>query len=114
MKKLTDLMEECPVIASVKNEEAFRVALESPCAVMFILFGNICNIASLVKRAHNKGKVAMVHFDLVEGAASKEIVVDYLKNYARADGIISSRANILKAAKNRNFFFIRAHLVNSG
>ena len=111
---LLNLLKDNPVIASVKDEAGLRKALTSRAGLIFILFGNVCNIASIVKRVHQAEKVAMVHVDLIEGLSGKEIVVDYLKNTAKVDGIISSKAAILRAAKNRNLYTVhRFFLIDS-
>ncbi|MEI3182341.1 MAG: glycerol-3-phosphate responsive antiterminator [Lachnospiraceae bacterium] len=47
---------------------------ESP--VVFLLFGNICNITGLVDQVKNSGKIAIVHVDLIQGLSSKEVAVD--------------------------------------
>lgn len=41
----------------------------------------------------------MVHVDLIDGLASKDIAVDYIAKNTRADGIISTRPNIVHRAK---------------
>ena len=112
--RLIDILKKNPVIAAVKDEAGLRTALTTNSAVIFVLFGNICNISSIVNRIHQAEKLAIVHFDLVEGASSKEIVVDYLKNIAKVDGLISTKAAILKAAKNKRLHTIhRFFLVDS-
>lgn len=111
---LLNLLKDNPIIASVKDEDGLRKALTSRAGIIFVLFGNICNLASLVKRVHQAEKVAMVHVDLIEGLSGKEIVVDYLKNTAKVDGIISSKAAILRAAKNKNLYTVhRFFLIDS-
>ena len=68
-----DAMEESPVIAAVKDFEG----LEKCCRieeirVVFILFGDVCNIDEIVRKVREKGKIAMVHIDLISGLGSKE------------------------------------------
>ena len=75
-----DAMEESPVIAAVKDFEG----LEKCCRieeirVVFILFGDVCNIDEIVRKVREKGKIAMVHIDLISGLGSKEIAVDFIK-----------------------------------
>ena len=45
-----DFFENEPIIAAVKSEEQLQRALASDCNIIFFLFGNICNISSLVQR----------------------------------------------------------------
>ena len=41
---------ECPVIAAVKNEAQLENALRSECEVVFLLFGDLLNVAELTER----------------------------------------------------------------
>ena len=65
---------------------------------MFILYGNVCNIPSIVEKVKERGKLAIVHVDLIAGLSSKEVAVDYIKENTRADGIISTRPGMVKRA----------------
>ena len=42
------------------------------------------------------GKKAIVHVDLILGLSSKEISVDFIKKYTKADGIISMKPTLIK------------------
>lgn len=95
-----DTMTNCPVIAAVKDMEGVAKCLESEVEIVFILFGNICNIGEIVASIKEKGKRVLVHIDLIEGLDNnKEIAVDYMKEHTRADGIISTRMNMINRAK---------------
>ncbi|MBC8535494.1 glycerol-3-phosphate responsive antiterminator [Feifania hominis] len=106
-RELYQSLMENPIIAAVKDSEGLTRALESDSAVIFILFGDILNIAGIVDRIKNRNKHAIVHIDLVEGLGSREIAVDFLMANTRADGIISTKANLIKYAKNRGLFTIQ-------
>ena len=111
---MMDLLEESPVIAAVKNEEGFSRALASECQIVFLLFGSICDIAQLVEQAKEKGKIVIVHVDLVAGLNSKEVAVDFIRKNTCADGIISTKAPLVKRARELGFFCIqRAFVVDS-
>ncbi|WP_410201845.1 glycerol-3-phosphate responsive antiterminator, partial [Escherichia coli] len=52
--------------------------------------------------------------DLLEGASNKEVVIQFLKLVTEADGIISTKASMLKAARAEGFFCIhRLFIVDS-
>lgn len=110
-----DAVEGSPVIAAVKDFEG----LEKACGleevqVIFILFGDICNIASIVKRVKDAGKIAMVHMDLIIGLSSKEVVVDYIKQATVADGIITTKPTLVKRAKELKLYTVlRYFLIDS-
>ncbi|RDU24412.1 glycerol-3-phosphate responsive antiterminator [Anaerosacchariphilus polymeriproducens] len=107
-------LENCPVIAAVKDEEGLKICLESDIIVVFVLFGDICSIGDITRRIKNAGKIAMVHMDLIGGLSAKEIAVDYLKNYTMADGVISTKQNIIKRAKELMMYTVlRVFLIDS-
>ena len=55
-----------PIIAAVKSEEQLQRAIASDCNIMFFLFGNICNISSLVQRVADAGKhLSLIHISSV-------------------------------------------------
>ena len=98
-QKMYDLIEANPVIAAVKDYEGLRLCCErEDIKVVFILFGDICSIGHIVADIKAADKIAMVHVDLITGLSSKEIAVDFLKETTLADGIISTRPNMLKRA----------------
>ena len=101
-----DAVENSPVIAAVKNQEGLARCLQSESQVIFILYGDSCNIADIVKTVKNVGKIAIVHADLITGLSGKEISVDFIKNYTQADGIISTKANMIKRAKELEMFTV--------
>ena len=94
-----EAIENTPIIPAVKDEESLEVCLKSDSSVIFILFGDICSIADIVERIKEKGKLAMVHIDLIAGLGSKEVSVDYIKKRTRADGIITTKPILVKRAK---------------
>ena len=95
-----DFFEDEPIIAAVKSEEQLNRAIASDCNVIFFLFGNICNIPSLVQRVTDAGKHALVHVDLINGLAAKEIAADFIRSYTGADGIISTKPQLLRHARD--------------
>lgn len=90
---LMDAIQETPVIAAVKDDAGLCNALTNEnIRVVFVLYGDICNIASIVRRIHEAGRFAAVHVDLIAGLAGKEVAVDFIRNTTEADGIISTRS----------------------
>jgi glycerol uptake operon antiterminator len=102
-----ELMEANPVIAAIKDEKG----LENCCAceeirVVFILYGDICTIGAIVERVKAAGKIAMVHMDLIDGLKGKESTVDFIKQFTAADGIISTKTNLIKRAKELGLYTV--------
>ncbi len=96
--KLFDILENNPVISAVR-EEGFREALEAPPEVIFLLGGNVLTVADKIAEAHEKGKLIFIHMDLTEGVGKDKAGIEYLTN-AKADGIISTRSHLIRAAKD--------------
>lgn len=97
----------CPVIPAVKNDEWLESCKTSECEIVYVIYGDICNIADIVQQIKDAGKRAVVHVDLIIGLSSKEISVDFLKKYTKLDGIISMKPNLIKRAKELGIFTVQ-------
>ena len=97
-EKIRDLFEISPIITAVKDEPGLEKALKTESPVVFLLFGNNCNITGLVDQEKNSGKIAIVHVDLIQGLSSKEVAMDFIHQNTRADGIISTKAPLVRHA----------------
>lgn len=97
-EEMLEIIAEFPVIAAVKDEKELKESLMTDCKVIFILFGNICNISEIVEKIKKKDKLAIIHADLVQGLSAKIEAIDYLKLNTQADGIISTKGNLVKYA----------------
>ena len=99
-QELMDAILETPVIAAVKDDAGLRNALTNEnIRVVFVLYGDICNISSIVRRIHEAGRFAVVHVDLIAGLAGKEVAVDFIRNTTEADGIISTRPHLIRRGR---------------
>lgn len=113
-KRFYEILEDNPVIAGIKDDEGLEAALSADCKIVFILYGNILNIGDIVKKLKDNGKVAFINVDLLDGFSQKEIVINYLRKHTKADGILSSKANMIKTAKAQGFITIhRFFLIDS-
>ncbi len=99
-KDYREALEDSPVIAAVKDEAGLRRCLSCESRIVFILYGDICNISSIVDKIKEAGKLAMVHIDLISGLAAREIAVDFIKQYTKADGVISTRPALIRRARD--------------
>ena len=104
-QKFYDLIEANPVIAAVKDMEGLTESCQrEDIKVVFVLFGDICNIGAVVGKIKDADKVAMVHIDLITGLSGKEVAVDFIKEQTRADGIISTRPGLIKRARDLGLY----------
>lgn len=100
------ILEDTPIIASIKDDAGLEKCLMTDIKVVFILYGDICNIGEIVKKIKKAGKVAMVHLDLIGGMSAREVALDYLKKNTEADGIITTKGNLIKYARQLGFYTI--------
>lgn len=95
-----DAIMENPVIAAVKDDGGVEACIQKEeIRVVFILYGEIGTIADIVERLKDAGKTVVVHLDLISGLAVREESVRFIKRYTRADGIISTKPDMIRCAK---------------
>jgi len=92
-------LERCPVIAAI-HDRFFSDALASPAEVVFLLGGNLISIEDRIRDAHNAGKYIFIHIDLAEGVGKDRAGIQFLAKCG-ADGIISTRANMIRIARDQ-------------
>lgn len=106
------------IIAAVKSEEEFEYALAAQIEMIFDLSPNILHMADKIKLAHAANKRLFAHMDFAEGIGKDKCGIDYMKQLG-IDGIISTRVNIIKAAREsglctvQRFFIVDSHSVDT-
>lgn len=111
---MLDLLYDVPVIAAVKDDEGLELALNSNAPFVFSLYGTIVSIGAIVEKIKAVNKLAFVHVDLVDGLAPRESAIDYIASSTKADGIITTKQNLIKYAKEKNLFTVqRVFLLDS-
>lgn len=115
--ELMKCLEAAPIIAAVRDH-LFEKALKSPVDVIFLLGCDIATIADRIKKAKVAGKYIFIHIDLADGIGKDKSGIKFLAACG-ADGIISTRSNLIKYAKEQGlitvqrFFAYDSHGVNS-
>ena len=113
-KEFKEALEDSPIITAIKDDDGLQKCLSCDSRVVFILYGDLITISDIVSNVKAAGKIALVHIDLITGLSSKEIVVDFLKKYTDADGIITTKPNLIKRAKELGLYTIlRLFLLDS-
>lgn len=105
-QRFFDAIENSPIIAAAKDASGLARCLTCESQVVFLLFGDICNIGELIEQVKQSGKLALVHIDLIQGLSAKEIAVDFIKKYTRADGIITTKPPLVKRAKELGLYTV--------
>lgn len=118
-EELLGILSSQPIIASVKNDEELEQALQSDVGVIFLLYGTILSVGELTRRVHQSGKQVFVHLDMVEGLASKEVAADFIARTTAADGVISTKAQLTRRARElglvaiQRFFLLDSKAMSS-
>lgn len=105
LQEILDCLECNPVIAAVRDDK-WEAALRSPAQVIFYLSANLITLKERVASAHLHGKHLMIHIDLAEGIGKDKVGIQFLKQCG-ADGILSTRANLIRLAKEQDMIAIQ-------
>ncbi len=101
------------IIAAVRDSKELEKALESDVDTVFLLKSDIVDLESVTKRVHGHSKKLFVHMDFADGVGKDPSGCLFLKNLG-VDGIISTRTNILKAARDKGMKTVqRVFIVDS-
>ncbi len=98
-REFVEKIEASPIIAAITDDEKLERCLRSEIDVVFILYGDVVTIPGIIDRIKDTGRTAMVHLDLVSGLMQKDISLDFIRYKTRADGIITTRSNLIHHAK---------------
>lgn len=109
-REILQLIEENPVILGITKESDFELAAQNESQVVFTLFGSISNISNTIHRLKQLKQLVFVNIDMVDGFSPRNSVIDFLKT-TELDGIISSKPNILRYAKEEGFFTIHRFFI---
>ncbi|OQB24768.1 MAG: Glycerol-3-phosphate responsive antiterminator [Firmicutes bacterium ADurb.Bin182] len=110
-EEFVELLKENRIIAAVKDEDGLKRILTSNCQIVFVLFGDIVILPDILFKIKGSGKTVFVHIDLVDGLAARDVSVDYIAQNTCADGIISTRPNIIKRAKDNGLLAVQRFFV---
>ena len=92
-------LRDAPIVAAVKDYAGLERSLSSDCQVVFVLFGDILSIPGIVDQIKAAGRTAFVHLDLIDGLSSREIAVSFIRNATKADGVITTKSQLVKRAR---------------
>ncbi|PPK81833.1 glycerol uptake operon antiterminator [Lacrimispora xylanisolvens] len=109
--KLWTVIENNPIIAAVKDMAGLKKCAESDVKVIFILFGDVCNISEIVAEVKKEDNIIMVHMDLLVGLSGKEAAVDFIKTHTKADGIITTKQSLIQRAKEIGLYTVLRYFV---
>ncbi len=106
------------IAAAIRTEEDFSTAIKSGVDVVFLLHSNIMTIGRSIEEIHAANKKVFIHLDFAEGVGKDKAGIDFISKQ-NADGILTTRTNIVRLAKDANlitvqrFFLVDSHSLNT-
>ena len=98
------------VIAAVRSEKDLDRALASDCELIFDLNPDLLTLNEKVSQVHKNGKKLFIHLDLATGIGKDKSGIKFAKQVG-VDGIISTRVNIIKMAREAELFTVQRFFV---
>lgn len=106
-QQFIEVLERNPIIAAVFEASDLEQAIESPCEIIFLLSGSICELDEVIHKVHQKGKKLYLHIDLLEGVANDRSGIQFIKKHFSPDGIITTKSTVARHAKEQGMFVIQ-------
>ena len=100
MQAFISELERYPLIAAVRDSTLLKEAVESRVSSIFLLGGTIFDLPDMIDSIHKSHKYAFLHIDLISGIAKDEVGVKWCVEKLHADGIISTRPQLIRAASH--------------
>ena len=98
-------------VSSVKEFEKFLTMELDYCVLIDFHIGLL---HALIAQAHERQKKVLLHMDLLHGLANDEAGCEYVCQYLRADGVISTRPKVVqKAMEKKCLGVLRLFLIDS-
>lgn len=114
MSSFSDILIENPVIAAIRNDEELEKAALSHVKIVFVLYGSILTLHDICARLHEASKIVFVHADMIDGLRGDMAGIEFIYRSASPAGIVSTRTNIIKYAKQlRLQTILRVFLLDS-
>ncbi|WP_405081232.1 glycerol-3-phosphate responsive antiterminator [Paenibacillus chitinolyticus] len=95
------------VLPAVRKIKDLEKLLTSPFQYIVLLDCHIGMLKSLVDLAKSHGKRPLLHVDLVEGLKNDEYATEYLCQYIKPTGLISTRASVIMKTKENGLLAIQ-------
>lgn len=97
-QKLLSALGRQPIIAAARSRKDAVAAARSRASVVFLLGGGMAAVAEHIAllRSEAADKLLFVHLDLVEGLAKDAKAVHFLAQYARPDGMLTTKHALIR------------------
>jgi len=103
-----------PIVPAIRNLRKIKKIINTKANSVFLLEGDIFSMKNSTKVLKESGKFVFVHLDLVSGLGRDEASVKLVKEYIGADGIITTRSNLIEIANKLGLMTVqRIFLIDS-
>jgi len=109
LNKILDVFASSPIIAAT-DSAGWQTALDSEVSVLFHLNANIMTVDREIKAAKENGRLVFIHIDLAEGIGKDKAGIRWLAACG-VDGIISTRTNLIRSAKDFGLITIQRFFI---
>ena len=109
--EIREILERNPIIPAIKNDIGLEEVIESGSEIVFVIMSNLINIQGIVEKLKEAKKIVFVHIDMIEGLSSSNYGIDYFITHIKADGIITTKHNVVAFAKKRNISVIQRFFI---
>lgn len=111
---IQEVLIENPVVAAIRDEKGLNQVIKSKALIVFVLYGNIMNIVEICNKLKENNKIVFVHVDLIEGLRGDHIGIEFIKQYVKPFGILTTKPSNIKHAKALGLYAIqRIFIVDS-
>ncbi|HLV09953.1 MAG TPA: glycerol-3-phosphate responsive antiterminator [Halanaerobiales bacterium] len=107
MEHLRHYFEKKPIIAGLRGNKFLKQAVKSDVIALFILYGDIFDLPLIMEKARKNDKLVFLHIDLIDGIGRDKKGIKYLAVKELCDGIVTTKSNLIFAAKNEGLTAIQ-------
>ncbi|RNF39855.1 glycerol-3-phosphate responsive antiterminator [Planococcus salinus] len=103
-------------IAAVKSPKGIEKALANKdrIAAVFLLAGSIMNVKRFVDVFQNEDIPVLIHAEKIGGLLLNNEGLDFIANYVKPFGIVTTKPALIKKARERNLFVVqRVFMIDS-
>lgn len=100
-------IEDSPIIAAISDINQLDAVIKSPCEIVFLLDGDILNLNETVELLRVNNKLVYIHIDLIGGFSKDTTALKYIAKNIKPDGVITTKSNLVRAAKELRLFTIQ-------
>lgn len=100
-------IEDSPIIAAISDINQIDAVIKSPCEIVFLLDGDILNLNEIVELLRANKKLVYIHIDLIGGFSKDTTSLKYIAKNIKPDGVITTKSNLVRAAKELRLFTIQ-------